>query len=101
MILEQYTETKAKLRSLKSGERVIVDPSITITNIYMVFYNLLCIGCLSGIPATYLELRVGFWATFLLTFCVFWISVLALALGRKKYGRSNWCRTTPDDLLTS
>ncbi|KAI0133895.1 Di/tri peptide transporter 2 [Xylariales sp. AK1849] len=88
LIFEQYTETKAKIRTLKSGERVIVDPQVTISNIYMVFYNLLCIGCLSGIPTTYIELRIGFWATFLLTFCVFWISVAGLALGRKKYVRN-------------
>ncbi|CAG9981779.1 unnamed protein product, partial [Clonostachys byssicola] len=88
LIFDQYTETKQKIRTLKSGERVIVDPQATITNIYMIYYNILCIGCLSGIPATYIELRIGFWATFLLPFCVFWIAIAALAFGRKKYVRN-------------
>lgn len=87
LILEQYTETRQKILTLKSGERVIVDPQTTISNIYLIFYNLLCVGCLSGIPATYLELRVGFWATFLLTFSAFWVSVAGLFFGRKKYGK--------------
>lgn len=30
LIAEQYRETKAKVRTLKSGERVIVDPAVTI-----------------------------------------------------------------------
>jgi POT family proton-dependent oligopeptide transporter len=94
LILEQYTEKKQRVMTLKDGRRVIVDPQVTISNMYMIFYNLLCIGCLSGIPATYLELRVGFWATFLLTFSVFWVSVAGLAFGRKKYG---WSPTDPGD----
>ena len=93
LILEQYTEKKQKVMTLKDGTRVIVDPQVTTSNMYMIFYNLLCIGCLSGIPATYLELRVGFWATFLLTFSAFWVSVAGLAFGRKKYG---WSHTNPE-----
>ncbi|KAK6073647.1 Di/tri peptide transporter 2 [Seiridium cupressi] len=95
LIFEQYTETKAKILTLpKTGERVIVDPQTTISNIYMIFYNVLCIGCLSGIPATYIELRVGFWAAYLVPFCVFWIAIAALVLGRKKY-----VRNTPQPVL--
>ncbi|ETS85704.1 hypothetical protein PFICI_03729 [Pestalotiopsis fici W106-1] len=94
LIFEQYTETKPKISTLKTGERVIVDPQTTISNIYMIFYNVLCIGCLSGIPATYIELRVGFWAAYLVPFCVFWIAIAALALGRKKY-----VRNTPQPVL--
>jgi POT family proton-dependent oligopeptide transporter len=90
LIFEQYTETKAKISTLpKTGERVIVDPQTTISNIYMIFYNVLCVGCLSGIPATYIELQVGFWAAYLVPFCAFWIAVAALVIGRKKYGKLN------------
>ncbi|KAI0406427.1 Di/tri peptide transporter 2 [Xylaria palmicola] len=88
LVLEQYTEKKQQVKTLKNGERVIVDPQVTISNMYLIFYNFLCIGCLSGIPATYLEVRVGFWATFTLTFSVFWVSVAGLFFGRKKYVRA-------------
>ena len=36
LIAEQYKETKARVKTLKSGERVIVDPTVTIQRIYMV-----------------------------------------------------------------
>ncbi|WQF77414.1 Putative proton-dependent oligopeptide transporter family, MFS transporter superfamily [Colletotrichum destructivum] len=85
MIFEQYTETKQRVKTLRSGERVILDPQTTISNIYMIFYNVLCIGCLSGIPATYIEHRIGFWAAFLVPFCVFWIAIFTLYFGRKTY----------------
>lgn len=89
LIFEQYTETKQRIHTVvKTGERVIVDPQTTISNIYMIFYNVLCVGCLSGIPATYIELRIGFWASFLVPFCVFWIAMAALVLGRKTYGKN-------------
>lgn len=36
LIAEQYRGTKQKIKILKSGERVIVDPAITIQRVYMV-----------------------------------------------------------------
>lgn len=36
LVAEQYRQTKMTIRVLKSGERVIVDPGITIQRIYMV-----------------------------------------------------------------
>lgn len=34
LIAEQYRETKMKVKTLKSGERVIVDPAVTIQSMY-------------------------------------------------------------------
>lgn len=36
LIAEQYRGTRQKIKTLKSGERVILDPAITILRIYMV-----------------------------------------------------------------
>ena len=36
LVAEQYRQTKMTIRILKSGERVIVDPAMTIQRIYMV-----------------------------------------------------------------
>lgn len=41
LIAEQYNETKQKIRVQKNGERVIVDPAITIQRIYMVGTSLM------------------------------------------------------------
>lgn len=34
LIAEQYRETKMKIKTLKNGERVIVDPAVTIQSMY-------------------------------------------------------------------
>ena len=36
LIAEQYRGTRQKIKTLKTGERVIIDPAITIQRIYMV-----------------------------------------------------------------
>ncbi|KAK7040753.1 hypothetical protein VNI00_009659 [Paramarasmius palmivorus] len=38
LIAEQYKQSKLYVRTLNSGERVIVDPAHTYTRIYMIFY---------------------------------------------------------------
>lgn len=48
------------------------------------------IGAISGIATTFLELRYGFWAAFLLPLCGLWIAPTTLVLGRKVF--SNECR---------
>ncbi len=85
LIAEQYTNTKPFLKTLKSGERVIVDPSTTIETIFLVFYFCINTGSLSAIATTELEMNVGFWAAYLLPFCFFFVGIIALVLGRKRY----------------
>ncbi|UNI17171.1 peptide transporter ptr2 [Purpureocillium takamizusanense] len=85
LLLDQYPEKFQRVKTLKSGERVIVDPQITITNIMYIYFNLALVGCLSGIPTTWLALKVGFWAAFLLPLCVFVASILLLVSGGGKY----------------
>ena len=45
LIAEQYKITKLFVRVLPSGERVIVDPSLTISRVYMV--RILCNFCIN------------------------------------------------------
>jgi POT family proton-dependent oligopeptide transporter len=74
-----------RVKTLKKGERVVVDPNLTIQSIYNIFYWCINVGSLSGIATTLLEHRVDFWAAFLLPFCFFWLAVAALLIGRNKY----------------
>jgi len=39
LVAEQYTRTKLSVITTQSGERVIVDPTITVSRIYMVNYS--------------------------------------------------------------
>lgn len=85
MIAEQYTRTKPCLKVLPSGERVIIDPAITIQSLYNIFYWCVNIGSLSAIATVWMELKIDFWAAFLLPFCFFFLGIAALVFGRKSY----------------
>jgi proton-dependent oligopeptide transporter, POT family len=85
LIAEQYTNTKQKIKVLKNGERVIVDPAVTIQRIYMIFYLCINIGSLSSIATTEMELHIGFWAAYLLPLCMFIVGFIAIVVGKKFY----------------
>ncbi|KAL0254787.1 peptide transporter ptr2 [Diplodia seriata] len=85
LIAEQYEETRQKIKTLPSGERVIVDPSLTIQRIYMVFYMCINIGSLSAIATSTMELRIGFWAAYLLPLCMFVIGFVLIISGKNRY----------------
>jgi len=85
LIAEQYRGTKQKIRTLKSGERVIVDPGVTIQRIYMIFYLCINVGSLSAIATTEMELNIGFWSAYLLPLCMFVVGVITLVVGKKYY----------------
>ncbi|OAX80130.1 hypothetical protein ACJ72_05542 [Emergomyces africanus] len=85
LIADQYTRKKLAVKTTKKGERVIIDPALTIQRIYMVFYACINIGSLSLLATPYMERDVGFWSAFLLTLCVFLVGTAILILGRKFY----------------
>ena len=85
LIAEQYQETKQRVKILSTGEKVIVDPALTIQRIYMIFYMCINIGSLSAVATTELELHVGFWSAYLLPFIMFCVGFSVLVAGKKKY----------------
>ncbi|KAH9879275.1 hypothetical protein J1614_002714 [Plenodomus biglobosus] len=86
LIADQYKRRQMVLgKDDKTGERVIIDPSITIQRIYMVFYFAINVGSLSLLATPYLERDRDFWSAFLLCLCVFFVGTLVLVLGRKVY----------------
>ncbi|KAL1957957.1 hypothetical protein VTO42DRAFT_5349 [Malbranchea cinnamomea] len=85
LIAEQYKREKPVITTTKSGERVVIDPAITIERIYMIFYGCINVGSLSLLATPYMERNIGFWSAYLLCFCVFVVGTLILLLGRKSY----------------
>ncbi|CAN6637023.1 peptide transporter Ptr2p [Trichomonascus vanleenenianus] len=85
LIADQYTNTKPYVKTLKDGNKVIVDPTITIQSIFLIFYFCINFGSLSSIATTELEQRVDFWAAYLLPFAFFFVGVFCLFAGRKAY----------------
>ncbi|KAJ8520799.1 hypothetical protein ONZ45_g2420 [Pleurotus djamor] len=86
LVAEQYQRSKLFVVTQKNGERVIVDPSLTVARIYMYFYLFINVGALIGqISMTYAEKYVGFWLAYTLPTAVFMISPITLLAGRNRY----------------
>ena len=85
LIAEQMTETRMKIKTLKSGERVIQDPSVTYQRIYMIFYWCINVGSLSLIATVFMEKYTGYWTVNLLGLLAFIVGFCVLLLGKKYY----------------
>lgn len=90
LIAEQYKQTKPRvIVDEKTGERVISDPNITISRIFLYFYMFINMGSLTGqISMVYVEKYVGFWCAWLLPTIMFCLCPVVLWLCRNKYHRS-------------
>ncbi|KAF8872958.1 peptide transporter PTR2A [Infundibulicybe gibba] len=89
LVAEQYKRTKLFVITTKSGERVIVDPALTVSSVYMYFYLFINIGALVGqISMAYSEKFVGFWLAYTLPTVIFLLCPIILYIGRNRYIRS-------------
>ena len=88
LIVEQLDLDRMVVKTLKSGERVIVDPAVTATRVYHYFYMFVNIGALAGqLAMVYCEHYVGFWLSFTLPTFLISLCPLVLLWGRKRYRR--------------
>ncbi|EOD42946.1 Oligopeptide transporter [Neofusicoccum parvum] len=85
LIADQYKRRKMAISTLPSGERVILDPAVTIQRIYMIFYLCINLGSLSLLATPYMERDVGFWSAYLLGFLMFCAGLTVLIFGKKLY----------------
>lgn len=90
LIAEQYRQTKPRvIKDPKTGERVISDPNITLSRIFLYFYMFINIGSLTGqLSMVYVEKYVGFWCAFLLPTIMFCFCPVVLWFCRHKYHMS-------------
>lgn len=85
LIAEQVPQEKMRVEE-QNGERVIVDPAVTITRIYNYFYWFINIGaCVGQIAMVYAERYVGFWLAFLLPTVMFIVCIPILIFCKKYY----------------
>jgi POT family proton-dependent oligopeptide transporter len=94
-----------RVETTKSGERVIVDPAVTTSRLYMYFYLFINIGALGKhrlasisarpnvvlvgqIGMSYSERNVGFWLAFFLPTLLFLLCPLVLYFCRNRYART-------------
>jgi len=86
LIADQYTRKKMAVKTIaKTGERVIIDPAVTIQRIYLVFYCCINLGSLSLIATPYMEKDIGFWSAYLMCFCMMIVGLVTIILGKKLY----------------
>lgn len=87
MLAEQVVDTRMRVMTIeKTGERVIVDPAVTNTRIFLYFYACINLGALAGqIGMVYAEKYVGFWLAFMLPTVLFLFAPVVLAVCRKRY----------------
>ncbi|KAL6710354.1 hypothetical protein ACN47E_009300 [Coniothyrium glycines] len=87
LIAEQYQQTKPRvIIDAKTGERVISDPNITLSRIFLYFYMFINIGSLAGqLSMVYVEKYVGFWCAWLLPTIMFCFCPVVLWFCRSKY----------------
>ena len=85
LLAEQNRDTRIRVETRK-GERVIVDPALTNTRVFLYFYFCINIGALSGqIGMVYVEHDYGFWPAFLIPTGLFLLAPLVLWSQKKKY----------------
>lgn len=86
LIAEQVNGSKQSVQHLKTGEKVIVDPVLTVSRIFMYFYLFINIGALGGqLGMSFAEKYVGFWLAYTLPTIVFILCIPVLIFGSKYY----------------
>ena len=89
LIAEQYRETKLRVVTNKNGERVLLDPTVTVSRIFLYFYLMINAGSLVGqISMVYAEKYVGFWLSYTLPTIMFLLCPMVLYACRNNYERT-------------
>ncbi|ORY25526.1 POT family-domain-containing protein [Naematelia encephala] len=66
MIADQSTVKRQYVKALPTGERVIVDPNVTVERMLLLYYWASNLGDFFSIATSYAEKRIGFWLAYLL-----------------------------------
>jgi POT family proton-dependent oligopeptide transporter len=84
LLCDQSPVKKPTLKTLKSGERVIVDPQTTVQRYFLVFYWCINIGSFWMIVTSYTERLVGFWVAFLCPAIIYLFVPLVFVAAKKR-----------------
>ncbi|KXJ88078.1 H+/oligopeptide symporter [Microdochium bolleyi] len=85
LIAEQYGSKQPQIGKSAGGQRVILDPDITVQTIFSRYYWITNLGSCAGLVVAWVELRVGFWAVFLMAASTYLFALVMLFIGRNKY----------------
>ncbi|KAL5338935.1 POT family-domain-containing protein [Aspergillus crustosus] len=86
LLAEQNPDDQIRVDVLATGERVIIDPTLTNSRVFLWYYFFINVGSLGGqISMVYVEKYVGFWLAFLIPTALFFLAPIVLASQKKKY----------------
>ncbi|KAJ5660844.1 Major facilitator superfamily domain general substrate transporter [Penicillium longicatenatum] len=85
MCAEQYQNAQLVLKTLKSGERVVVDPELTVQRLFMWFYWVVNVGALSPLITVNVEAKKSFWLAYLIPLIAIILSAVVFLSGQKRY----------------
>lgn len=89
LVAEQIPTERMYIKTLETGERVIVDPAVTTARVYNWFYLFINVGALIGqLSMSYAERYVGFYLSYLLPTLMFMTAIPVLFICRKWYKMS-------------
>jgi len=83
-LLDQDTQKGLIIKTIKSGERVIVDPEVTAQRLVLAFYGLVNVGAFFGLATTYAEKDVGYWLAYALPGIIYLLLPILLVAVYKK-----------------
>ncbi|KAF1849646.1 POT family protein [Cucurbitaria berberidis CBS 394.84] len=85
MCAEQYQNSRPVLKTLKSGEQVVVDPELTVQKLFMWFYWVVNVGALSPLITVNVEAKHSFWLAYLIPLIAIVISLVIFLSNQKRY----------------
>ena len=83
-LIDQNPHKRPYIETLKTGERVIVDPETTISRILLWFYMLVNVGAFFALATTYAEKRIGYWLAYLAPAIIYFLLPILLIFGYKR-----------------
>ena len=84
-IADQYTEEKARIKTLRSGEEVLTDRQLTLQYIYNLYFWVGNLGSLSWFVTVYLELHTGFTSAYALCLGFMVVAGIMIVAGQRWY----------------
>ncbi|KAF2278031.1 PTR2-domain-containing protein [Westerdykella ornata] len=87
-IADQYTAPLQRIKTLRTGERVLTDRSLTVQYIYNLYYWVGNVGSLSWFATTTLEKYYSFTVAYSVTFGSMVIAMVMLFMGSKWYAQA-------------
>ncbi|WWC73354.1 uncharacterized protein I206_107321 [Kwoniella pini CBS 10737] len=86
LMCDQSPVKKPVIKTTKSGERVIVDPQVTVQRYMLIFYWCINIGSFWMIVESYVQRLVGFWLAYLLPAGIYvLVPLVMLAVYKRLY----------------